>query len=96
MDIFAHNQTEADYIRRNLYTEEDELIFQRDDQLSYSPIEGTPYVHIYVEEDEGGTFMCVMEVWNDSSNDDDPEREYLTINNYIFYLDEMKLNARSL
>ena len=87
MEIYAHNQTEADYIRRNLYTEEDELIFERDDQLSYSHLEGTNYAHVYVEEEGGGTFMCVMEVWEDSEMDG---REYLTINDCIYYLDDMK------
>ena len=84
--IYATDQFEADYIRRNLYDEDDELFFDQDSQLSYRVMKGLPYVEIYLEDN----FICVMEVWNDSSSEIDPEREYLTINHCIYYLDEMK------
>ena len=83
--IYAKNQADADYIRNNLYEEDDELFFDQDSDLSYRAMPGLPYVEVYVEE----FFVCVMEVWNDSSSEIDPEREYLTINHTIKYLDEM-------
>lgn len=83
--IYANSEIEADYIRRNLYEEDDELFFDHSSDLSYRVLTGLPYVEVFVKD----SFVCIMEVWNDSGSDDDPEREYLTINHCIVYVDEM-------
>ncbi len=88
-EIRAHSILQADYIRRNLFEEDDEIVLCGLEELTYDPISGTPYVEFYLN----GFFSGILEVWNDSSSDEDPEREYVTINHTIQYLDEIGINT---
>jgi hypothetical protein len=65
--------------------EDTHIVFDKYDQLSYHNILGTENVMLYID----GIEVAPMKVWCDSEMDN---REYLTINHTIVYLDTLELN----
>lgn len=65
----------------NLLCEEDEIVFEKYEDLSYE--NKGELIELYVK----GEYVGDMEVWNDSEMDG---REYVTINYTIVYLDTIK------
>jgi uncharacterized protein YuzB (UPF0349 family) len=80
------NQNDNDYINNNLLIEDDKIDFTEYNQLSYCPTGINNYVELYVDD----FFIGVMEVWEDSEMN---QREYLTINHEIVYLDTIRNNS---
>jgi len=72
---------------RNLITEEDEVDYTNDNQLSYEQIienDECDYVELYVDD----FYIGDCEVWLDSEMD---SREYIILNYTIVYLDTIEL-----
>ncbi len=72
---------------RNLITEEDEVYYTNDNQLSYEQIienDECDYVELYVDD----FYIGDCEVWLDAEMD---SREYIILNYIIVYLDTINL-----
>jgi hypothetical protein len=66
-----------------IITEETEVFFTNDEQLSYQNY-NADYIELYIDD----FYIGLCEVWFDSEMDD---REYITLNYTIVYLDTIKL-----
>ena len=72
---------------RNLITEEDEVIYTNENQLSYEQIiinDECDFVELYVDD----FYIGDCEVWLDAEMD---SREYIILNYSIVYLDTINL-----
>ncbi len=72
---------------RNLITEEDEVCYTNDNQLSYEQIienDECDYVELYIDD----CYIGDCEVWLDGEMD---SREYIILNYSIVYLDTIIL-----
>lgn len=72
---------------RNLITEEDEVIYTNENQLSYEQIiinDECDFIELYVDD----FYIGDCEVWLDAEMD---SREYIILNYTIVYLDTINL-----
>ena len=68
---------------KDLITEEMEIVYVNDEQLSYEPyVDG--YVELYVDD----FYLGICEIWYDSEMD---KRSYILLNYTIIYLDTIML-----
>ena len=70
---------------RNLITEEDEVFYTNDSQLSYEPMfNDYDFIELYIDD----CYIGDCEVWLDAEMD---SRQYITLNYTIVYLDTIRL-----
>jgi hypothetical protein len=74
---------EIEYMYWDLITEEDEVDYTNDEQLTYSLFDAD-HIELYVDD----FYIGKCQIWNDNEMDN---RNYITLNYNIIYLDTIKL-----